>query len=208
MNFEFCKKCDTGRSVVIFVKDTELFRARYEKRTQKSYKIVSQPWPKLLCHSKTANEFMQFTRSISFFIYSYKGANAIKLSSECHGIAASFVSFHKNKNIGLIVIGVLDHVFLVRFSINNRLLFLEDIYELDNQVGRLIMKKQLIPASCMWQMCEFCCKKSTMRCRHCSTMYCSKLCQSMDWRRHKASCAQKNSLTASSDATFCVECSS
>ncbi len=205
MNCEFCSST-YGRSFVVVVNKLELVRARYARKRHDFYQIDINRWPKLYCHSKSATYFLTFIQHISLTVYSFQGPDAMALSTACDVIASSFVKMNRNKNIGLGILGRSTHFFLLRFEICANLIELSDVYELDPSIGQNILDKQMIPHSATWNMCEVCCKRATTRCKNCSTIYCSKECQKLDWVNHKKFCGEKNMRAVVDVQDFCREC--
>lgn len=204
MNCEFSTS-QYGRSFVVFVKDIELIRARFQRKTREFYQVAINDWPKLYCHTKSADFFLFFIKHIFVSVHSYHGPDAIVLDTANDVIASTFVLL-KSKKIGLVVLGRDSHYYLMRFEVCTNLLRLNDIYELDARVGNDILENRIIPHSSVWNMCEVCCKKAKTRCKNCSTIYCSKECQVHDWMNHKKFCGQKNMHHHIVDLDECGRC--
>jgi hypothetical protein len=173
------------------VKDTELIRARFKRKTREFYQIMTNDWPKLHCHIKSTDRFLFFLKHLLVSIHSYHGPDAIVLNTANDVIASTFIIL-KTKKVGVVVLGRDSHFYMMRFEVCMNLLRLNDIYELDYRFGLVMLEKSTIPHSSVWKMCEVCCKKAKTHCNNCSTIYCSKECQVHDWIHHKKYCGQKN----------------
>jgi len=147
------------------------------------------------CRCKTSKEFADFMlREYSLLaILSSKGTSAARVSVREHMIACTMVCNFSFK-IGICVIGVPLHMFMCRFSLEDNSIVLASIYELSNKAtgiledGRLQSYKE-------WGLCCICYKKADKYCPCCSTLYCSRRCQMLDFHIHQKQCKSNHDLS-------------
>jgi len=131
------------------------------------------------CFADSSDAFFRFVKCC-FRIYSlssFKGADAIKLNFDENLLACNMVT-KNNIRIGLVIIGVWNHFYLLRFRIDKHMI-LESIYELDNEYAQICAETNQVDPS-RQRLCVVCYKTSNRR--HGGYYYCSKVCQRKNYK--------------------------
>lgn len=192
MNFEF-NSSKTARSCVISLEETILI-SRYKpnyyniksllKHSYRSRKFDGQACVRRLENFPCKKCFINTSTEVTAFI-SANYANLVVLS--CKGPSAASLNFRnilacnlaqkKKTSVAIVVIGVPNHYYLLRFEIVNNMICLIDVYELESDAGDAIYYDKRCPGPTEWlaesSLCIHCCKK-TVNSRYCSS-YCHRI---------------------------------
>tara|TARA_B100000482_G_scaffold191980_1_gene178492 strand:- start:13 stop:600 length:588 start_codon:yes stop_codon:yes gene_type:complete len=192
VNFDFIADENYGKTLVFCENEVECLRIRYSKlECKKNYSVESKALPHIPFMFGRQNSFLSFfgTMYKNITLCSCKGPNAIRFNVTKSINAFSFVTNDNFKN-AIVIIGSVEHCYMLRFSFRKDIFYLSDVYEICNILAKDIVYQKKIPHSSEWGLCEVCCKKTTLHCKQCKVMYCSKLCQKVDWKNHKTYCTE------------------
>lgn len=189
MDYIFAK-CGISKSFVLLHDHKEIVRARYQAHLDMQTTPVLKELSPKPCKCVNSTEFMKFMKTAynNLSILSSKGASAALLSTTRHILACNFIS-NSSFTIGVCILGIANHTYMMRFKITKGFARLITIYELSSSVG-----KELLDGSCptseRWSLCNVCLMHTTKHCAKCPTMYCSQLCQRLDFKQHKHICGR------------------
>ena len=210
VNFCFLDQDINGKALVFCENNKECLRRRYSKIDEnKNYSITKKSLPHIPFMFGNPQNFLSFFKTMyqNITLSSYKGSSASQLHIVKNIQAFSFVKNELFQN-AMVIIGTTDHCYMLRFSFDNQNFYLSDVYEIDPKIAKGIEQEKIIPHSSEWDLCEVCCQKTTMHCKKCQVMYCSKRCQKLDWNNHKSICSQTRTKTKTDSAreSICHEC--
>ena len=177
------QETNENKSWVLCQNDTEVLRVRHKYEHKESI-IHEYMYPIFFIEPLDSIHFMDHIRRSGIRIYSYKGIDGRLIDSNHNLIACTWVNY---KNIGMVVLGVSPHFFMLRFKKKQNRVLLISIYELNYHTAEKFQLNQEIKSS-EWSLCEVCCKKTNKSCEFCNTLYCCRDCQIYDWSKHKQIC--------------------
>ena len=185
MDFSFSRS-GISKSFVLMNKHEEIRRARYRSYLDKSDVKKLSDVDSVKCHVHDTDEWMQFMKVAygDINIISSKGPSASWISVKDNFLSCVFV---ENMNIAVCVFGVENHVYMLRFTIQDHMCNLVSVYEMCSNMSNAFLDGEL-PSK--FSLCNVCYKKTNKQCRYCAVMYCSKRCQRIDFPHHKDVCGK------------------
>lgn len=183
MDFSFSRS-GISKSFVLMHKEEEIRRARYQSHIgQSSVKKISD-LDSVRCYVHDTDEWKQFMKASygDINIISSKGPSASWISIKDNLLSCIFV---ETMNIAVCVFGVENHVYMLRFTIQDHICNLVSVYEMCSNMSNAFLDGEL---PLKFSLCNVCYKKTKKQCQHCSVMYCSKRCQRIDFPYHKEIC--------------------
>jgi hypothetical protein len=173
--------------------ETDLFRVRLKYNRNEDddeYTMHKQfHFPKRKCNAKNAHELHDALERLygDIIIGSYKGPSAAMFRFTRHIKACNLVDNKKNRHAIVITGWHAHHMFLFRFTFSKEHLVLSSIYGLDAKSSKTFLSGT-VPT--LPYLCCVCFKSSDMCCSKCSTVYCSKSCQRLDFAKHRSICGK------------------